>query len=144
MIKQLLFAVLMTLSIVGLGQSQLSADELVKKNYKEVKSDVKQSVTPDKYAMYPNGITGVKSFIFKTIVYPIRAMKGGKEGDVLVQFTVATNGDVTNVKVTKSLDPVLDEEAIKVVKKFKKWEPAYKDGKPVAIDYQVSCTFKKE
>lgn len=71
-------------------------------------------------------------------------MKNGKEGVVTVQFTVNEDGSVANVKVIKSLDPILDAEAAKIVGKMKGWTPATKAGKPIAMDYQVNCKFSKE
>ena len=107
----------------------------------EVKSTVASGF--DKCAMYPGGINGVNTFIHKNIDYPMAAIKSGKEGDVTVRFTVNADGSVSNVKVVKSLEPNLDAEAIKVVSKMKGWTPAMKDGKAVAMDNQVNCTFEK-
>ena len=107
----------------------------------EVKSTVSSGF--DKCAMYPGGINGVNTFIHKNIDYPMAAIKSGKEGDVTVRFTVNADGSVSNVKVVKSLEPNLDAEAVKVVSKMKGWTPAMKDGKAVAMDYQVNCTFEK-
>ena len=107
----------------------------------EVKSTVSSGF--DKCAMYPGGINGVNTFIHKNIDYPMAAIKSGKEGDVTVRFTVNADGSISNVKVVKSLEPNLDAEAIKVVSKMKGWTPAMKDGKAVAMDYQVNCTFEK-
>lgn len=94
--------------------------------------------------MYPGGIEGMNSYVHKNIYYPMSALKNGKEGIVTVQFTINANGAVENVKVVKSLEPSLDAEAIKVVSKMKGWTPAMKDGKAVAMDYQINCNFKKE
>ena len=107
----------------------------------EVKSTVASGF--DKCAMYPGGEKGMNTFIHKNIDYPMAAIKGGKEGNVTVQFTVNTNGTVSNVKVVKGLEPSLDAEAIKVVSKMKGWTPAMKGGKAVPMDYQVNCNFTK-
>lgn len=114
-----------------------------KKAPMEVKSTVAQG-TYDKSAMYPGGEAAINTFIHKNTFYPISAVKSGKEGNVTVRFTVNADGSVSNVKVVKGLEPSIDAEAIKIVKKLKGWTPAMKGGKAVAMDYQVNCYFKNE
>ncbi len=132
--KKYIFAILMAcITFASFAQD--------KNTVMEVKSTVASGF--DKCAMYPGGINGVNTFIHKNIDYPMAAIKSGKEGDVTVRFTVNADGSISNVKVVKSLEPNLDAEAIKVVSKMKGWTPAMKDGKAVAMDYQVNCTFEK-
>jgi TonB family protein len=133
--KKLVLAIMMAcIAFAGFAQDKKAAVE--------VKSTVASGF--DKCAMYPGGENGVYTFIHKNIDYPMAAMKSGKEGDVIVHFTVNTDGSVTNVKVVKGLEPNLDAEAVKVVSKMKGWTPAMKGGKAVAMDYEVKCNFKKE
>jgi len=133
--KKYVFAIMMVCIVfVGFAQDKNAA--------MEVKSTISSGF--DKCAMYPGGEKGVNTFIHKNIDYPIAAMKSGKEGDVTVRFTVNTDGSITNVKVVNGLEPNIDAEAVKVVSKMKGWTPAMKDGKPVAMDYQINCNFKKE
>ena len=132
--KKFIFAILMAcISFASFAQDKNQAVE--------VKSTIANGF--DKCAMYPGGENGVNTFIHKNIDYPMAAIKSGKEGNVTVQFTVNTDGTVSNVKVVKGLEPNLDAEAIKVVSKMKGWTPAMKGGKAVPMDYQVNCYFAK-
>ncbi len=132
--KKFIFAILMAcISFASFAQDKNAA--------MEVKSTVASGF--DKCAMYPGGEKGMNTFIHKNIDYPMAAIKSGKEGNVTVQFTVNTDGTVSNVKVVKGLEPSLDAEAIKVVSKMKGWTPAMKGGKAVPMDYQVNCNFTK-
>lgn len=132
--KKFFFAILMAcISFASFAQDKNAA--------MEVKSTVASGF--DKCAMYPGGENGMNTFIHKNIDYPMAAIKSGKEGNVTVQFTVNTDGTVSNVKVVKGLEPSLDAEAIKVVSKMKGWTPAMKGGKAVPMDYQVNCNFTK-
>ncbi len=132
--KKFIFAILMAcISFASFAQDKNQAVE--------VKSTIASGF--DKCAMYPGGENGMNTFIHKNIDYPMAAIKSGKEGNVTVQFTVNTDGTVSNVKVVKGLEPNLDAEAIKVVSKMKGWTPAMKGGKAVPMDYQVNCYFAK-
>ena len=92
--KKFIFAILMAcISFASFAQDKNAA--------MEVKSTVASGF--DKCAMYPGGEKGMNTFIHKNIDYPMAAIKSGKEGNVTVQFTVNTDGTVSNVKVVKGL-----------------------------------------
>lgn len=64
------------------------------------------------------------------------------QGKVLVKFTVKSDGSISNIRVTKSVDPYLDKEAVRVVKSMPRWIPGTQDGKPVNVEYTLPITFK--
>ena len=70
-------------------------------------------------------------------VLPELARELGWEGTVKVRFAINENGDVTRVEVVKSVNNVLDEAAIKAVKKLPRAHPAMEMDKPVLIYYTV-------
>jgi len=72
--------------------------------------------------------------------YPKKALKKKLEGDVWMTVIVGTDGSTHDIAVTKSLDPSLDEEAVKSVKTWK-FDPATVDGKPVAFKLTISVSF---
>lgn len=57
-------------------------------------------------------------WLSRQIIYPDIATSRGIEGKVIIQFTVQTDGTVNNVKVLRGVDPLIDNEAIRVVKKI--------------------------
>ncbi len=61
-------------------------------------------------------------------------------GTVSLQLTVNTEGKPENITVVKSLGPGLDQKAIEAVRNWK-FEPAMKDGKPVAAQIVVEVDF---
>ena len=63
-------------------------------------------------------------------IYPI-------SGTVYVSFVVSKTGEVTKVKISRSLDIDHDRAAMAVVKKMPKWKPGEMFGKPVAVNYQL-------
>ena len=53
-------------------------------------------------------------------------------------------GNVTNSKVTRSVDKDMDAEAIRLVKAMPKWKPGMQKGKAVAVKYTVPVVFRLE
>jgi protein TonB len=80
--------------------------------------------------------------VYDYIKYPKSAVNAGIQGRVIVEFIVEKNGEVSSVEVTKSVDDVLDAEAVKVVKASPKWKPGIKGGEPVRVKLAVPIEFK--
>ena len=83
----------------------------------------------DKKAQFPGGPDSLKYFIERNFCYPPNWVE--LQGTVYVRFIVETDGSISDVKVIRSLDPPMDDEAVKVVRSMPKWIPAEKDGKAV-------------
>jgi TonB family protein len=62
------------------------------------------------------------------------------QGTVLLECVVQADGTIGDVKVLKSLEAGLDQEAIKAVKQWR-FEPGTKDGKPVPVLITLEMTF---
>ena len=73
-------------------------------------------------------------------VYPPVARMAQIRGSVLLDVTVNRQGDVTDVKVAKTVHGLLDQSAVMTVRQWK-YTPALLDGQPVAVILQVSVTF---
>ena len=80
-------------------------------------------------------------WINSQLIFPEKAKEEGITGRVMVQFIIREDGSVCNVKVLKSVDPSLDEEAIRVVSSSPKWEPGMIDGKPVNVVMAYPISF---
>ena len=81
-------------------------------------------------------------FITETMQYPAPAKENGVEGVVTVRFTVNPDGTIGAIKIVRMVDPDLEQEAIRIVKKMPNWIPADKDGQPVAADAEVAVPFE--
>ncbi len=139
------FSLFMLLAASAMAQSQLTEKQIKKKNYQEVLGDLSNtadSLVPDKYAMYPDGLAGVQNHIRNTIKYPKEAKKQGIEGRVLLKFIIEQNGEIEEIETISSDHPDLEAEAIRVVKKFKTWVPAYREGQPVRVEFKLPFQFK--
>ncbi|HEY8367368.1 MAG TPA: energy transducer TonB, partial [Bacteroidia bacterium] len=83
-------------------------------------------------------------FIEKNISYPKEAIDAKKEGTVYIKFVIDTKGNITQVENALSgngLGYGMEEEAIRVVRKLPKMEPALKDGKPVEANFVIPVRF---
>lgn len=74
--------------------------------------------------------------------YPDTAKENGIQGRVTLEYTVEKDGRVSNVKVLRGVDPLLDQEAVRVVSKSPRWTPGYMDGKPVRVTYTFPVIFQ--
>ena len=91
---------------------------------------------------FPGGMRALSNFLVQNIIYPDLAEKQRIEGKVIVQFKVTKNGDISNIFIKKSINPLLDKEAIRVVEMFPKWKPARRRGMPINFQYTLPVNFK--
>ena len=91
---------------------------------------------------YPGGRNAMIAFFSSNMKYPEAAKKKGIHGRVIVNFVVDKDGSITEAKVVRSVDPLLDKEALRLVYSMPKWKPGTMDGKPVRVRYSVPFTFR--
>jgi len=88
-----------------------------------------------------NGITAPKAVSMPQPEYTDQARRKKINGTVLLSLVVGADGTVRDPAVTRSLDKGLDKQALETVKKWK-FEPATKDGQPVAVRIDVEVSFR--
>lgn len=76
------------------------------------------------------------------LVYPEIAKENGIQGRVTLQFTVNTDGSVSNVIVLRGVDSSLDKEAVRIVSQSPKWTPGRQRERPVKVTYTFPVIFK--
>ena len=74
--------------------------------------------------------------------YPEEAKAKKIQGRVTLSFTITETGKVSDVKVLRGADPILDKEAVRVVESSPDWTPGMKDGKPVSVTYTFPVIFQ--
>lgn len=85
----------------------------------------------DNLPEFPGGNKARLQFIIAALKYPDEALKKKLGGIVEIQFVVESDGSVDKISVKKGIDPLLDNEAVRIVKLFPKWRPAKRYGQPV-------------
>lgn len=91
---------------------------------------------------FPGGSVEMMKFLQNTVKYPKEAQDKGIQGKVYVQFVVKSDGTVADAKVVNSVDPLLDAEALRVVKAMPKWKPGMQSGKAVNVKYNIPISFR--
>jgi TonB family protein len=91
---------------------------------------------------FPGGKTAMGAWITANLKYPAEAVKAKISGKVYVTFIVSYSGKVKNVAISKSVSPLLNAEAIRVISSMPEWKPGRQGGKPVDIQMQVPVEFK--
>jgi protein TonB len=72
--------------------------------------------------------------------YPEAARKARMEGVVILEAIITANGNVEDVKVLKSVNPLLDSAATRAVQQWK-YRPATLNGRAVRVYLTVTVTF---
>lgn len=98
---------------------------------------------PEVMPSFPGGMDGLISWLSENIQYPQNAVNHDVKGRVIVTFVIDTDGSVIEPKVVRSLNPVLDFEALRVVGTMPKWNPGKLNGKPVKVKYTLPISFKQ-
>ena len=91
---------------------------------------------------FPGGQAAMMKFIADSLRYPSVVCTGGVEGRIVVRFVVDCKGNIVNPLVVRSVDPLLDREAIRLVKSMPKWIPGRQNGESVCVIYNVPIRFK--
>ncbi|MGX5819382.1 energy transducer TonB [Chitinophaga lutea] len=97
---------------------------------------------PSSQPAFRGGPKALAYFIRKNMRYPSEARKAGIGGTVTVEFVVMFNGLTANpATVGDVIGYGLEEEAVRIVEKMPKWEPATLDGKPITTRHRVEIRF---
>lgn len=95
---------------------------------------------------FPGGDGALLDYIKKNLRYPTEAKKKGIQGRVIVRFCIETDGSISDVKVVKPVDSLLNNEAVRIVKSMPRWKPGglMSKGKTELkrIKYTIPINFK--
>lgn len=73
-------------------------------------------------------------------LYPTLATQMRVEGEVELDATITTDGNISDIKVLKG-DPMLARAAVDAVRQWK-YKPYLLDGQPVQLQTQITVNFK--
>jgi TonB family protein len=132
--KQFVLLTMLMFTMCIYAQEQTVSDSL-KARRERRKVDVGPS--------FPGGKEVLKRYLELNTHYPEDAMNAGITGSVIIGFFVEPNGNIDNVTVLKSVHPLLDAEAVRVISAMPRWSPGLVDGKPVRVRTRIPVTFGK-
>ena len=93
---------------------------------------------------YPGGMDEVVKYIQTHIQYPPTAVYKKIEGKVWVESVIDRDGKVVQPKVAYSVHPLLDQEALRIVRMMPDWKPGKLNGETVKVKYVFPVTFRLE
>ena len=143
-------ALLLIVNARAAAQQTTNADQTVREANTSEVTDVKINkvdndtiynvveVAPE----FPGGMDKMAKYLSENIKYPEEAKEKGISGRVFISFVIEKDGSVTEVKVMRSVNPIVDNEAVRVVKAMPKWKPGLMKGKPVRVSYVLPINFK--
>lgn len=120
-------------------KSRLEEFSKTKKNASDAVEYSTLSVKPE---FEGKDIGSFSRWVNNQLDYPEEAKAKKIQGRVTLSFTITETGKVSDVKVLRGADPILDKEAVRVVESSPDWTPAMKDGKPVSVTYTFPVIFK--
>ncbi len=91
---------------------------------------------------YPNGEAGWASYLKKNLKYPKFAKKSAVESEVVLELIVRKDGSITNIKYLTMAGYGFEEEAVRLLQKCEKWNPAIKNGQPVNYKGRITIPFR--
>ena len=98
-------------------------------------------VSVEEMPEFPGGMNKLLKFLANEIKYPVIPQENGISGRVYVMFVINKNGEVSDAKVARSVDPYLDREALRVVNAMPRWKPGKQRGRAVRVSYTVPINF---
>jgi len=107
--------------------------------FEPVQGDVFDVV--EEMPQYPGGPQALFKFLSENVHYPAEAEKAGIQGRVIATFVVEKDGSISQPTVVKSVNPLLDAEAIRVISAMPNWIPGKQNGKVVRVKYTVPLSF---
>ena len=91
---------------------------------------------------YSGGNESLVNYLRQNIKYPEEAKNNGTDGKVDVSFIIEKDGAVSSAKVSKSLSPECDREALRIINSMPAWIPGKQDGEAVRVALMLPIFFK--
>jgi len=94
----------------------------------------------NKSCCQPMPVGGMESLERNTI-YPLFDRENGNNADVVLNFHVDAEGNVSNIRIANSGGSMFDKSAIMAVMRTQ-WSPAMQNGNPVAVTFEIPFEYR--
>ncbi len=81
-------------------------------------------------------------YVQSHVIYSDEAIGMGIQGRVVAHFAINKEGYVVDVRIMKGVDPLLDDEVIKVLENSPRWKPGKQRNIPVKVTYTIPVFFR--
>jgi len=82
-----------------------------------------------------------RDYLSKNLKYPPLAKENEIQGRVFVSFIVEPDGSISNVQIVRSVNPLLDAEAKRVIEDMPNWKPGMQNQVPVRVSFTLPISF---
>lgn len=138
-----IFSPLYLFAVIAVFTGTVSASEVSTLYAVEDNSDDDKVYTAaEQMPQFPGGSAKLMQYINEHIVYPEEAKEKDLQGHVIVQFVVTKDGKIGDVRISRGIDPIIDNEAIRVIKSLPDFIPGRSRGKCVNVWYTLPITFR--
>jgi TonB family protein len=141
-LKILLVLPVTFLLLVFISSCKISSKSSASKTEVESVPPSEVFVVVEEMPFFPGGEKAMFDFIYANLRYPEKEKKNNIQGRVILRFCVNYLGGIDRVSILKSVNPVLDAEAIRVIKMLPAWQPGKQGGVPVNVWYSLPVSFQ--
>jgi len=96
----------------------------------------------DESPEFPGGTSALMGYLRDNMVVPDSCRKNNIQGRVLVTFIVEKDGSITKPVVVKSVNHLLDAEALRLVSAMPKWKPGRQNGQAQRVKFTIPINFR--
>ncbi len=95
----------------------------------------------EKMPEFPGGMTGLRNYLKKNLYYSPVAVENDIQGRIFVNFIINKKGETEQIRLLNKIDPILDKEAVRLIREMPAWTPGYQNGKTVNVQYSLPISF---
>lgn len=123
------------------AKTQLSADFRL---FRSKKTGIYRVTIGSSANFMGEGVASFRNWVGSQLVYPRDLAHTGIEGSVSVEFTIRTDGTISNIEIVESDHWLFSIEALRVLSSSPKWAPAMLNGQPANQLFTLSLYFELE
>ena len=98
--------------------------------------------TVEQLPEFPGGIVQFMKWLTRNLRYPSVAQSQRIQGKVVISFIINKDGSIASPTIVQSADPLLDREAMRVIRMMPRWKPGLQDGKPCRTMFAIPVNFQ--
>ena len=102
----------------------------------------------EKMPQFPGGDDAFYTYLDKNVHLPdgfdaaaYLVENGNQFVPISVAFTINVDGSIINAHVIEKVNEMLDNKAVEIIKNMPKWEPGFKNGKSIKVQYAIPVRF---
>lgn len=91
---------------------------------------------------FRGGAEALQRYLAEQVQYPATARESQIEGTVYISFVVEADGSISEVEIVRSVHPLLDAEARRVIESMPRWIPGKQNNLAVRVRFTLPISFR--